>query len=115
MINYRNAAAWWFSMSLCAAALAQPAEVWQYHERLGGGALYLQFCLAGTYPCVEKKAIAYGQVCDSGLAELIGTGKSGGYEGIVPPAFSYTGFRCSKDGKLHPKTDNVSGGGNWMN
>lgn len=96
-------------------AIAQPAEVLQYHERLGGGELYIQFCFAGTYPCVERKAIAFGQVCDSNLASEIGTGHSGEYEGTVLPGFTYTGFRCGISAEFHPKTDHVWGGGNWMN
>lgn len=103
------------AMALPTAAMAQPAEVWQFHEKMGGGDLYLQFCLAGTYPCVERKAIAFGQVCDSSLAEIMGNRESGDIDGIVPPGFSYTGFRCGANAKFHPKTDKVFGGGNWMN
>lgn len=96
------------------AAHAQPAEVWKYHQQLGGGDLYLEFCFAGYWPCVDHKAIAFGQVCDSYLAESVGMGESGDYEGIVPPGFSYVGFRCGEGARFHPKTDKVSGGGNWM-
>jgi hypothetical protein len=111
----KNSAAILGLLALAGVALAQPAEVLQYHERLGGGDLYIQFCFAGTYPCVERRAIAWGQVCDSTLANEIGSGSSGQYEGTVPPGFTYTAFRCGKDHKLHPKTERVFGGGNWMN
>jgi hypothetical protein len=97
------------------AVVAQPPEVLAFHQSMGGGDLLLSFCLIGEHICVERRAVAFGQVCDSSLAKSIGSGESGDYVGIVPFGFSYAGFRCGEGHRWHPQTDKVFGGGNWMN
>jgi hypothetical protein len=79
-------------------AAAQPAEVLAMRNLPGGGDLFIGYCLAGEHLCVERKAFAYGQTCDSGLARDMGNGESGEVDGWVPPLFHYAGFRCGEGG-----------------
>lgn len=75
------------------------------------GPLWLDFCLIGDHICVERKALVWGQVCDSKVAKI--TSENGEtYEGLpVLPGFHYAGWHCR--GRFHDKSERVFGGGNW--
>lgn len=105
---------------------AQPQEVLDFHNRLDGGELIIHFCSepsrswlmpwrAPVAQCEDRKAIIYGQVCDSGAAKTMGAGESGNVEGGLPNGMKYAGFYCQKGGRLHTPDERVFGGGNWMN
>lgn len=78
-------------------ARTQPAEFTRYYQGLpGSGTLFLKFCAIGASVwCEERRAIAYGQVCDPWLAHGMGTGKSGTVQGGIPGwPMRYAGWRC---------------------
>ena len=84
-------------ISLDLAAQAQPADFIQHYQALpNAGTLFLKFCPFGISAfCTERRAIAYGQVCNPRLAHGIGTGESGDVMGGLPTwPMRYAGWRC---------------------
>lgn len=113
-------------LALPLAGVGQPSAVLEFHQSMGGGDLILRFCgepkrswlkpwAAPVAVCYDRRAIIFGQVCDSGAARDIGNGNSGDVEGGVPSDMKYAGFYCRAGGRLHTPDEMISGGGNWMN
>ena len=101
------------ALLLAPAARAQPADfVRQFQELPNAGALYLKFCVGGsTLLCEERRAIAYGQVCDPGLAHDMGTGQSGDVVGGLPGwPRHYAGWRCDTAASAADLPHGTSGG-----
>ena len=91
-----------------------PPTIQKFQAELGDQKLYLEFCLVGGHVCVERQAIAWGQVCDAQLAGEMGRHEHGAVDGVVPPGFIYHRFRCKEGGKWHEKDARIFGGGNFM-
>lgn len=77
------------------------------------GPLHISFCAIGEHVCIERVALAWGQVCDSQVAAMSASNTADYVDGFVPPLFHYAGWHCGK--KFHLPTERVFGGGNWGN
>lgn len=99
IMNQRKIALVIASILLGGNANAQPSRLSPYfHDRPHGEILFLKFCAFGFVKskiCTERRAIAYGQVCNPWLARSMGTGASGNVEKGIPGwPMRYAGWRC---------------------
>ena len=97
---------------LTPAAQAQPTDfIQQYQDLPNAGTLFLKFCIIGSSLfCTERRAVAYGQVCDPWLAHDMGTGTSGDVQGGLPPwPMHYAGWRCETTAKVSDLPRGTSG------
>ena len=72
-----------------------------------GKPLLIGYCAVGSHLCLERTALAWGDVCGSPPADSIGDGESGDVVGGRPWPLRYAGWRCGVDGGWHDRSERV--------
>lgn len=85
-----------------AVADGPPPEFYRGMPNVGD--LRIVFCFPGGYFCTDRKAKIWGQVCNSGVADIVVNGPTRDASHMSAPfGREYVGWKCGEDGQIIEK------------